>query len=266
MRGVPKFNFPAFFAAERALRDQGWEVENPARMDVELDGLDPDDPQPVTMDIQHYLKRDLPAIEQSDAVVLLEGWSRSSGVTKHELPYALKLGKSIYMWDSPSQSISLVPNILLESYRPKDEGLRLDSGKPRVELEDTGNRTESACGALSDRAKGKGRYDLITPLGLKRLAVHYENGAIKYEDRNWEKGFPLSWFLDKMERHAERYKECRILGKEPTEDHIAAVAWNALGFMHMEEMIRRGKLPAELDDLPNPKCTDDRPKEAGNDS
>ena len=96
MRGVPKYNFPAFFAAEKALRAQGWEVENPARMDVELDGLDPDDPKPVTLDIQHYLKRDLPAIERSEAVVLLAGWTGSEGVTKHELPYALGLDKDIY--------------------------------------------------------------------------------------------------------------------------------------------------------------------------
>ena len=120
-------------------------------------------------------------------------------------------------------------------------------------LEDSGERREAKSGAVRDRARGKGRYDLISPLGMKRLAIHYENGSIKYDDRNWEKGMSLSWFLDSMERHVERYKECRILGEEQTEDHMAAIAWNAHGFMHTEEMIRRGKLPAELDDLPNPK-------------
>jgi hypothetical protein len=118
------------------------------------------------------------------------------------------------------------------------------------EVKDSGNRRETVTGAVRDRAQGKGRYDLITPIGLRRLALHYENGARKYKDRNWEKGMPLSWFLDSAIRHLFTY-----LNGDRSEDHIVAAAWNALGFIHIEQQIRDGKLPKELDDL----GTTDRP-------
>ena len=34
------------------------------------------------------------------------------------------------------------------------------------------------------------------------------------------------------------------------EDHLAAARWNIGGMIHTEEMIGRGLLPGELDDLP----------------
>jgi hypothetical protein len=111
-------------------------------------------------------------------------------------------------------------------------------------VNDSGQRRETVTGAVRDRQQGKGRYDLITPIGLRRLALHYENGARKYKDRNWEKGMPLSWFLDSAIRHMFDY-----LAGDRSEDHLAAVAWNALGFIHIEQLIRDNKLPKELDDL-----------------
>jgi hypothetical protein len=113
-----------------------------------------------------------------------------------------------------------------------------------TEVKDSGQRRETITGAVRDRVQGKGRYDLITPIGLRRLALHYENGARKYKDRNWEKGMPLSWFLDSAIRHLFDY-----LSGDRSEDHLAAVAWNALGYIHSEQLIRDSKLPKELDDM-----------------
>jgi hypothetical protein len=113
-----------------------------------------------------------------------------------------------------------------------------------TEVKDSGQRRETITGAVRDRVQGKGRYDLITPIGLRRLALHYENGARKYKDRNWEKGMPLSWFLDSAIRHLFDY-----LSGDRSEDHLAAVAWNALGYIHIEQLIRDSKLPKELDDM-----------------
>jgi hypothetical protein len=113
-----------------------------------------------------------------------------------------------------------------------------------TEVKDSGSRRETVTGAVRDRQQGKGRYDLITPIGLRRLALHYENGARKYKDRNWEKGMPLSWFLDSAIRHLFDY-----LSGDRSEDHLAAVAWNALGYIHIEQLIRDSKLPKELDDM-----------------
>lgn len=115
---------------------------------------------------------------------------------------------------------------------------------------DSGDKAEFETGAVRDTAAGKGRFDLITPIGLRRIAQHYENGATKYSDRNWERGIPLMRYLDSAERHLNDYKECLLTGESPAEDHLAAVAWNILGFIHTETMISRGKLPEPLDDRP----------------
>jgi len=64
--------------------------------------------------------------------------------------------------------------------------------------------------------------------------------------RNWEKGIPTSRLLDSGLRHAFQYLEgCQ------DEDHLAQAAWNFLALLHTEEMIERGVLPKELNDLPS---------------
>lgn len=111
-------------------------------------------------------------------------------------------------------------------------------------IKDSGERQEFETGAVRDTQTGKGRFDLLPPKAIRRLAQHYEGGAKKYGDRNWEKGMPLSRFLDSLIRHA-----FEILEGLHDEDHIIAVAWNALGFAETEERIRAGILPKELDDI-----------------
>ncbi len=41
------------------------------------------------------------------------------------------------------------------------------------------------------------RYDLISPIGLRRLAETYSEGARNYGDRNWENGFPASVIVNR---------------------------------------------------------------------
>ncbi len=119
-------------------------------------------------------------------------------------------------------------------------------------LPDSGKRETWPTGSRRDCRAGKGRYDLLSPYALRRLARHFEAGAVKYGDRNWEKGQPLTRYLDSALRHI-----CGILSGDQTEDHAAAADWNMHCFMHTQEMITAGALPAELDDLPKrgPKGT-----------
>lgn len=114
------------------------------------------------------------------------------------------------------------------------------------QVKDSGARQEFNTGSIRDTQDGKPRYDLITPLGLKRLAMHYANGARKYGEWNYTKGQPNSRYLASLLRHAYAYAE-----GDRSEDHIAAVAWNALAIAHNEEAIERGLLPKELDDTQN---------------
>ncbi len=112
-------------------------------------------------------------------------------------------------------------------------------------VKDSGAREQFPSGSVRDTQEGKGRFDLIPPYALRRLAVHYENGARKYGDRNWEKGQPLARYWCSANRHLLDYLE----GKTD-EDHLAAAAWNIFAIIWTEEKVRAGKLPAELNDMP----------------
>lgn len=55
------------------------------------------------------------------------------------------------------------------------------------------------------------------------VAKHFENGALKYGERNWEKGIPVSRYIDSALRHL-----MKDLAGETDEDHAAAFVWNCM--------------------------------------
>jgi len=91
-----------------------------------------------------------------------------------------------------------------------------------------------------------GLYLNIPVSSLLKLAQHYENGAAKYADRNWEKGGWLNRYLNSAMRHLQNY-----LAGDRLEDHLSATVWNCFCIMHTMDVIERGLLPEELDNLPN---------------
>ncbi len=74
------------------------------------------------------------------------------------------------------------------------------------------------------------RFDLITPIGLRRLAETCAEGAKKYGDFNWQRGIPASVMLNHAIRHIYLW-----LDGDVAEDHLAHAAWNILGVCHFEE-------------------------------
>jgi hypothetical protein len=100
-----------------------------------------------------------------------------------------------------------------------------------LKYDDSGNRTKYETGGLRDRPKGKGRFDLISPEGLTRWAKRCEIGAEKYGDgRNWEKGMPISQFIDSALRHIAQYE----MGDD-SEDHMGAAIWNLACVCQLEK-------------------------------
>jgi len=112
-------------------------------------------------------------------------------------------------------------------------------------VQDSGQRQEFGTGAVRDTQDGKGRYDLLPVHAIARLAKHFENGAKKYGESNWAKGIPLRRYLDSMLRHSFKF-----MGGANDEDHLAAIIWNACCLLETQELIDRGLLPKELDNLP----------------
>lgn len=113
-------------------------------------------------------------------------------------------------------------------------------------LKDSGERVASSTGAVRDSATGRGRYDLVSPIMMERLAKHLEAGAAKYGARNWEKGLPIARMFASLFRHS-----WQAFLQQTDEDHLAAVICNAMFIMHTLEMIKRGRLPYDLNDLPS---------------
>lgn len=107
-------------------------------------------------------------------------------------------------------------------------------------IADSGERQEFQTGAIREMQGKVGRYDLISPIGLRRLARWYQLGAEKYADRNWEKGVPISSCINSAFRHLIKY----MLGMDD-EDHLAAIAWNIFAVMHFEEVM------PQMQDIPS---------------
>lgn len=106
-------------------------------------------------------------------------------------------------------------------------------------IKDSGERTHFETGAQRDMHAGKGDMASLPWEALLRLSRHYEAGAQKYERWNFRKGIPVSSFIDSACRHLAKY-QCGC----DDEDHLAAVAFNVLGAMLMENT------RPEMQDLP----------------
>lgn len=100
---------------------------------------------------------------------------------------------------------------------------------------DSGKRVEFDSGMVRDTAEDKARFELLLPLGvpyrdqfLVRVAELLARGAVKYQDRNWEKA--------QGDEEMERFKSSAIrhlmqwAAGEDDEDHAAAVVFNLLGY------------------------------------
>jgi hypothetical protein len=128
--------------------------------------------------------------------------------------------------------------------KPEEEVFQVSSGNEFV-TKDSGAKEQFPSGYQRDSREGKGRYDLLPIEGIAELARLFERGAAKYGESNWRKGAPLSRYCDSMLRHAFQ----ATAGHED-ECHFISVAWNALCAYATRVMVREGKLPAEIDDLP----------------
>ena len=96
-------------------------------------------------------------------------------------------------------------------------------------IKDSGERTEFGTGAVRDMHTGKGRMDLLPWEALIEVSKHCEEGALKYGERNCEKGIPIHSLVDSAFRHLAKY----TIGMDD-ENHLRAAAWNILFALYME--------------------------------
>ena len=206
MRGYAQFNFPAFYAEARRLRGLGHEVFSPAERDASV-GFDPtemdgdEDLTEVGFDLREALSADMEYISKhADAIALLPGWESSSGA-RAELALGKALGLKVApawaftaggvddSWCAPADREAYVPITAEQRGGFKDNLARILS-EVRV--------TSSTGGQKGTKPE---RFDLIPAGPLRKLAHLYGNGAAKYEDRNWEKGYDWSLSFAAAQRH-----------------------------------------------------------------
>lgn len=108
-------------------------------------------------------------------------------------------------------------------------------------------KRQFATGAKRQISCGKGMPVLVSPIVEDFIAKHCEGGVeAGYLPRNWEQGLPLHETFNSIKRHTREEQEGLI-----DENHAIAAIWNWMVYIHTKEMIRRGLLPAYLDDMPN---------------
>lgn len=61
---------------------------------------------------------------------------------------------------------------------------------------------------------------------LLEVSIHYEEGAKKYGEHNWEKGIPTHCYIDSGIRHLIKYYD-----KWDDEPHDRAFIWNMIGLV-----------------------------------
>jgi hypothetical protein len=79
------------------------------------------------------------------------------------------------------------------------------------------------------------RYDLIPAGPLKTLAELYGRGALKYEDRNWERGYDWSLSFAALNRHLWQFWNGEDCDEETGKPHLASVAWHAFALLEFME-------------------------------
>lgn len=73
---------------------------------------------------------------------------------------------------------------------------------------------------------GKSRVDLIPPEFIEALGRHYGVGALKYAERNWEKGMSWSRCYASALRHMLAFWRGEEIDEETGSPHVIAAAWN----------------------------------------
>ena len=107
-------------------------------------------------------------------------------------------------------------------------------------IKDSGERTVFETGFQRDMHAGKGRFDLLPWHAIWEVAKHCEEGALKYGERNIDKGAPQHSLIDSAFRHMAKY----TMGMTD-EDHLRAAAWNILWALE-----QKAKGRTELMDIP----------------
>lgn len=252
MTGYEDYNRAAFAEAAQRLRLQGHDVYNPGEPhNVEglIDGV---------ATHRDYMRRDLPAVLDSEAVVVLPVWERSRGACL-EVATALACGIPVTEYETGREVTALpasAPFVAAAECRCGCSPADFLDGRSLSELaeappsgcgcgRDAGGECACQQGAThtktgeerirdprtgGEKGRKPARFDLLPWDSLWEVAEHFGLGASKYADHNWARGYAWSLSLGALMRHVAAFaagEDYDTDGDRPT-PHMAAAAFHAL--------------------------------------
>ena len=227
MRGRELYNFPAFDAAEMHLREQGFEVINPAQLDRNRGFFPRDLPEdhdwstvPEGFDLATTIKEDVEAILSCDTIYCLLGWKESAGATA-EAQVAKWAGKAFMLELAPRPPVD-------ETIKELPEYKQFCS-----ELRHTRDRCRESEPELPPSGKDTNPKDAI---GSGKLPIHLWpstatmmgcigllNGMLKYGRSNWRvAGVRASIYYDACRRHIDAWFEGEDTDPDDNVPHLSA--------------------------------------------
>ena len=115
-----------------------------------------------------------------------------------------------------------------------------------LDIKDSGTRQTFETGSVRDAQRGKGALHLVPSWVIWLVSRIYEDGAVKYSARNWEKGQPLGQYIKSAENHIAKLKSG--MRDEP---HASQAIWNLIAYIFTGLKIKMGLLPGSLNDMPD---------------
>lgn len=234
MRGIPEFNFPAFFSAEEYLKGQGHDVFNPARRDSDRHGTDLSQGNSTGdaalaaaqhgFSLREALRDDTNWIAmEAEGIALLPGWQGSKGV-RAEKALAEAINLEVIYLPGATQVAENDPN----GKSSNEPGAKLDANKAPI-------------------VRGVLQY---FPRAIEAVANLSKYGSKKYSWAGWRKVEDgIGRYSDAEGRHivkeaVEGPWDLTALNdpKFPTNTlHKTARAWNALATLELslEEMEKK---------------------------
>jgi len=214
MTGYENYNYAAFESAAKLLRETDeWYIISPHE----------NDRGSTHNKRSYYLRMDYTTlvhgkVDEYDGrlkvpeyVIVLPGWESSAGCNME-----LQIAKDL--------------ELPIHEYIEKDGYFTL----PEMTTPICGAVKREAPNAAVKDDQGKLRYDLIPIQPLAELARVYTIGAVKYSDRNWEKGCDWGRIYGALIRHATAFWGGESIDKDNGQHHLASVAWNAFALMYFE--------------------------------
>jgi len=218
MRRIEFYNFPAFHEAEQHLKDLGYEVVSPARLDLEAGFMMshlPDDhdwsEMPPGMDYEETMARDLEALDTCDAIYMLRGWHTSQGARREQIHAASSKRHEFF-----EQDVLEPPDV---STHRKSRLVQPDSPLPA----DKQARKETPI------------YSGLLMYFPRACAAVAHLSYAANEQHN--PGEPMHWAREKSSDHPDCLMRHLIDAGTIDDDgqrHTAKVAWRALAMLELE--------------------------------